>query len=130
MSGWQVLATDPTNAHWRVLQHGELKANIWWTKRIDFPMVARVRIENGLNELHGPAQPPRCWAFGSEGTTGSWTIVHNGDLMGEWAWEVLPRCADQVWQGLVLAGLNYQSPGHRTISPPAPAAPAHFERAS
>ncbi len=130
MKRWLVFATDSTNDQWRVVRDGTPVATIWWTGRIDFPMAARDRIENGLNGVHGGSQPPRCWSFGPEAPVGAWSILHNGTALGEWVWQLPPRCEPDVWQSMVLAGLNYLSPGHRHIPPPAPAAPRHLERAS
>ncbi len=113
---WAVHATSPTNELWTVHYRGKHVANVWLIVRLDHPDDARARIAAGINQHHGPAQPPRCWSIDP-----ALHLRHNGRDCGQWEWIHPPRLpgVTEAWASLVLAGLNHIDT-RRGIFPPCP----------
>lgn len=116
-SFWTVHTTACTNELWTVHFRGSHVANVWWVVRLDHPDVARVRLEEGLNQRWGDTPTPRCWTI--DDPVGHRVFRHNGRDCGSWEWIHPPRrpAAATTWAALVLAGLNASDVRRGVISP-------------
>lgn len=119
---WNLRSVNHLHDTWDVLFVGRRVGSVWWIVSLRHPELTKRRIIDGLNEVHGIAQPARTWSFGTEGSPGRWLLLHNGRTVGEVAWEHPPPCEPEVWQDRILAGLNWAPPS-ASIPPPEPAPP-------
>jgi hypothetical protein len=117
---WTVRTLSHLHDTWEILFEGRHAGYVHWVIGLRHPHLTRARIADGLNGVHGAAQPCRTWAFGTEGSPGRYDLNHNGATVGEIAWNHQPPVEPEVWQDRILAGLNYVSTS-RTIDPPEPA---------
>lgn len=120
MSQWNVRSVNHLHEQWEILHDGVRYGWVFWVRSLRHPELTKRRIIDGLNGVHGDRQPPRTWSFGTEGSRGRWALAHNGETVGEIAWDIIPVDDDQVWQDRVLAGLNWVSE-QRSMTPPEPA---------
>lgn len=128
MSRWKV--TPIRDAEWHVLfrrspaSAATHVATIDWAVRLDRPAVARTRLEEGLNGVHGDFQPPRSWRLAGPGTPTAhglaWILTHNGVDCASIVWHHPPTSPTHVWQARVLAGLNRVPASRHDAPPPAP----------
>lgn len=119
---WLVRAADHLEDRSEILFDHTRVGWVFWLVLPKYPALTRERLTNGLNGVHGDAQPPRTWSFGWEGTPNRWLLLHNGRAVAQVAWDHPPRCETEVWQDRMLAGLNWHREGDR-VTPPEPAPP-------
>lgn len=119
---WDVRIVNHLHDEWQILFDGTTVGQVAWLRSLRFPHLTKNRIRDGLNGVHGAAQPSRTWSFGPETSAGCWLLLHNGVTVGEVAWQRIPPVDPDVWQDHILAGLNWWQPGDR-VTPPEPAAP-------
>lgn len=117
---WNVRSINHLHDQWEILFDGRRAGWVNWVRSLRHPELTKRRIIDGLNGVHGDAQPARTWSFGTEGTEGRWDLRHNGVTVGEIAWDTIPRVDPQVWQDRILAGLNWVTE-NRALTPPEPA---------
>lgn len=119
---WNVRSINHLHDEWEILFDGRRVGTVWWIVSLRHPELTKRRIIDGLNGVHGAAQPSRTWSIGGEGSPGRWDLRHNGRTVGEIEWHAAPSADPEVWQDRILAGLNW-APRRDTILPPEPAAP-------
>lgn len=101
-STWGFRSLSPDS--FALLYDERVVADVWWIRSLRHPTLTMHRIVDGLNGAAGP-QPPRTWAFGTEGSLGRWELLHNGATAGEVAFH--QRLRDpQSWLQRILDGLN------------------------
>ena len=119
-SRWNLRSVSHLHDSWEILFRGSHVGYVHWVRNLRHPELTKLRIIGGLNGRHGAAQPPRTWSFGTEGSPGRYDLHHNGVTVGEIAWDHIPPGDPEVWQDLILAGLNWVSDA-RQFTPPEPA---------
>lgn len=117
MNVWGLRSTNHRNDEWEIFRNGEVVGSIFWVVVLPHPEAVKARIRDGLNQVHGLShEPTRGWTFGTEGSKGRWDISRNGELKGEIAWSQIPADPPEVWQGHILAGLNFVASHLRAVS--------------
>lgn len=117
MNRWAIRATDPANTRWAIVFQDTQVGEILWVNDLDDPMRARAQIERSMNRALPSATARRsCWTFRATTTTGH-PIHHNGVLIAELVWLRPPPATTDIWQAIVLAGLNYADDRVPAVAP-------------
>lgn len=104
---------------WNVFHDGQMVALVVWIADLRHPMQTMARIADGLNGVHADVGQ-RTWSA-ELAVPHRWNLVHNGRVVGEFAWERVPR-DEQRWLDRALQGLNWV-PESRAFTPAEPLPP-------